>query len=74
MEQKKILGSYMTMDGRELTYYSEYDHDDGWYVTQYTKGEKQYVEVASHSIINLLLLHIENLETLAWEEAMGEDL
>jgi len=73
MKEKRLLGSYETFDGKKLTYYSEYDYEDGWYTTQQTEGEKKTVDVDESDVINLLLLHINYLEETAWEEAGGDE-
>ena len=75
MKEKEYLGSYTAMDGRELTYYSEYDQDDGYYITQYTKAEKYGVDLYdSGALVRELLTHIEKLEYGIWEEAEGANL
>ena len=74
MKDRELLGSYEAQDGRILTYYSEDDYDFDWVITQQTKGEKKFVDVDPRDIIRELLIHINDLEERAWEEAMGEDL
>jgi len=74
----QTLGSYKTEGCRTLTYYTHTSYIDSVsgirVVYQHTKGEDELVLVDLITIIRELLIHINDLEEEAWEEAMGEDL
>jgi len=74
LEEKEYLGSYETLGGKKLTYYSRIDSLRQEVILQQIGSEDRNAFVSPSVVIRALLEKIDYQETCIWEEAMGDDI